>query len=303
MELRHLRYFVAVAEELHFTRAAERLHMAQPPLSQQIQALEAELGVSLFTRSNKRRIALTDAGEQFLLRAREILAALDSAGEEARRVALGEEGELRVGFTSSLPLTPILPAIVQDYHQHFPRIRLRLREMYTQDQFEALRKQQLDVGFVRYNDLVAPDRICVHTLRRDPLLLVVHEHHRLAQFPGVLLSQCRDEGFVAFPDTAGSGLKHHFQLLCQRAGFTPWVTQEAGEAITQIGLVAAGLGVAVLPAPLDVVKISGVRYLPLLDEGAFLIMAIAIRQGESSQRVLRFVEGVVNPPLAGPRQG
>lgn len=297
MELRHLRYFVTVAEELHFTRAAERLHIAQPPLSQQIQALEEELGVSLFARS-KRRVELTDAGQQFLLRARAILAATQAAAEEAKRVALGEEGELRIGFTSSLPLTPILPAMVQDYHQHFPRIRLRLREMYTNDQFEALRRNELDVGFVRYNEILEPSGIQLKTLRRDPLLMVINERHSLAGSPGVSLVQFRDEGFVAFPDTAGSGLKNHFRQLCTRAGFSPLVAQEAGEAITQIGLVAAGLGVAVLPAPLDVVRIAGVRYLPLLDEGAYLIMALATRRDEASQRILRFVDGV-HPALEG----
>lgn len=295
MELRHLRYFITVAEELHFTRAAERLHIAQPPLSQQIQALEAELGVALFMRS-KRRVELTDAGQQFLLRARAILAATQAAADEAKRVARGEEGELRIGFTSSLPLTPILPAMVQDYHQHFPRIRLRLREMYTNDQFEALRRNELDVGFVRYNEILEPSGIQLKTLRRDPLLLVINERHPLADEAGVSLVQFRDEGFVAFPDTAGSGLKIHFRQLCARAGFTPSIAQEAGEAITQIGLVAAGLGVAVLPAPLDVVRIAGVRYLPLLDDGAFLIMALAIRRDEASQRILRFVEGVA--PMA-----
>ncbi|QDQ26147.1 LysR family transcriptional regulator [Chitinimonas arctica] len=296
MELRHLRYFVAVAEEMNFTRAAERLHIGQPPLSQQIQALEAELGVQLFSRG-KRKIALTDAGALFLTRARAILAAAVAAGEEARRVAQGEEGELRIGFTSTLPLTPILPAIVQDYRRLSPKVRLHLREMYTADQFDGLLRDKLDVGFVRYDGRGHPAGLRLQALRRDPLLLVMPASHPLAGLPAISLAQCRDEGFVAYPDSAGTGLKDNVRLLCARAGFVPRVAQEAGEAITQIGLVAAGLGVAILPAPLDCVRIAGVRYLPLLDEDAFLVMAAATREDEQSPRVLRFIDGLA--ALAG----
>lgn len=296
MELRHLRYFVAVAEELHFTRAAERLHIGQPPLSQQIQALEQELGAALFTRS-KRRVALTDAGRHLLVRAREILDAAAKVGGEVQRVARGEVGELRIGFTSTVPLTPILPAIVQSYRQHYPHVTLQLREMYTDDQFDALRQDQLDVGFVRFNGYQAPPGVRIKPLRRDPLLLIVPAHHRLAKRKSVALAECKDEDFIVYPTSAGSGLKLYLRQLCARAGFEPHVAQEAGEALTQIGLVAAGLGVAVLPAPFDVLRVEGVRYLPIADEGATLLMAAAVREHESAQRVLHFMEGLA--PDAG----
>jgi DNA-binding transcriptional LysR family regulator len=291
MELRHLRYFVAVAEELHFTRAAARLHIGQPPLSQQIQALEDELGVTLFARS-KRRVALTDAGQHLLLRAREILAAAAGVGDEVQRVARGEVGELRIGFTTTLPLTPILPAIVQDYRRRFPHVTLRLREMYTDDQFDALRRDELDVGFVRFNGYNAPTDVQLKVLRRDPLLLIVPASHRFAGQGSVALAECRDEEFIVYPRAAGSGIKLYLRQLCARAGFEPKVAQEAGEAITQIGLVAAGLGVCVLPAPFDVIHVDGVRYVPLSDEGAYLIMAAATRQQEPAQRVIHFVDAL-----------
>jgi DNA-binding transcriptional LysR family regulator len=156
MELRHLRYFVAVAEELHFTRAAERLHLGQPPLSQQIQALEAELGVALFMRT-RRKVSLTVAGERFLLRAREILAAAAEAADEARRAARGEMGELRVGFTASLSMTSFFPALIYDYRLHYPQVALTLREMFSEDQCQALIGGKLDVGFVRRADAEAPE--------------------------------------------------------------------------------------------------------------------------------------------------
>ena len=148
MELRHLRYFVAVAEELNFTRAAARLHIGQPPLSMQIRALEDEIGVRLFERT-QRRVTLTVAGERLLLHARTILSAVDDAVTDAQRAGRGEVGELRIGFTSSLPFTDLLPDALQAYRRCYPAVRLQLREMFTPRQFEAIARGELDVGFVR----------------------------------------------------------------------------------------------------------------------------------------------------------
>jgi DNA-binding transcriptional LysR family regulator len=291
MELRHLRYFVAVAEELHFTRAAQRLHIGQPPLSQQIQALEEELGVQLFTRT-KRSVALTDAGRHLLGRARELLASAGMLAGEVQRVARGEVGELRIGFTSTLPLTSLLRDAVGDYRRQFPEVSLQLREMYTAEQFEALRRREIDVGFVRFNNPKAPGGIKLKVLRRDPLRLIVPVAHRFAGRKSVSIKECRDERFVGFPPSAGTGTAVLLQQLCAQAGFVPQVSQEAGEATTQIGLVAVGLGVAVLPAPLEAVQIEGVRYVPLADKDAVLVMSAATREDESSERVLRFVRSL-----------
>ena len=287
MELRHLRYIVAVAEELHFTRAAERLHIAQPPLSQQIRALEAELGVELFART-RRSVALTDAGAALLERARALLASVQGLPDELQRVARGEVGELRIGFTSTLPLTRVLRDVVADHRRAYPRIALQLREMHAALQFAALPRGELDVGLVRYNE-PAPDGVRLVVLRRDPLRLVVPASHRFARRKSVAIAECRGEPFVGFPGSAGTGTGPLLKRLCTQAGFEPDIAQEAREATTQIGLVAAGLGLAVLPAPLDAVRIEGVRYVPLEGPEAMLVMSAASRGDEVSERVLAFV--------------
>ena len=290
MELRHLRYFVAVAEELHFTRAALRLNIAQPPLSQQIRALEGELGVQLFLRT-RRSVALTDAGQALLVRAREMLAAAQSLPGELQRVARGEVGLLRIGFSSTLPLTKVLRDVVADHRRTHPDVALNLREMHSQQQFDGLLRGELDVGLVRYNES-APEGIRLVVLRRDPLRLVVPARHRFARRKSVAIAECRDEPFIGFPGDAGTGTGPLLKRLCAQAGFEPRIAQEAREATTQIGLVAAGLGIAVLPAPLEAVRIEGVHYVSLEDAGALLVMSVATRADEASERVLQFVRRV-----------
>ena len=290
MELRHLRYFVAVAEELHFTRAALRLNIAQPPLSQQIRALEGELGVQLFLRT-RRSVALTDAGHALLVRAREMLAATRSLPGELQRVARGEVGLLRIGFSSTLPLTKLLRDVVADHRRTHPDVALNLREMHSQQQFDGLLRGELDVGLVRYNER-APEGIRLVVLRRDPLRLVVPASHRFARRKSVAIAECRDEPFIGFPGDAGTGTGPLLKRLCAQAGFEPRIAQEAREATTQIGLVAAGLGIAVLPAPLEAVRIEGVHYVSLEDAGALLVMSVATRADEASERVLQFVRRV-----------
>jgi DNA-binding transcriptional LysR family regulator len=290
MELRHLRYFVAVAEELHFTRAALRLNIAQPPLSQQIRALEDELGVQLFVRT-RRSVALTDAGHALLAKAREVLSATQALPQQLQRVARGEVGLLRIGFSSTLPLTRVLRDVVADHRRAQPDVALNLREMHSQRQFDALRRGELDVGLVRYNE-GAPEGIRLAVLRRDPLRLVVPATHRFARRESVAIADCRDEAFIGFPGDAGTGTGPLLERLCAQAGFEPRIAQEAREATTQIGLVAAGLGVAVLPAPLEAVRIEGVHYVPLEGEGALLVMSAATRADEASERVLAFVRRV-----------
>ena len=297
MELRHLRYFVAVAEELHFTRAAARLNIAQPPLSQQIRALEAELGVQLFVRT-RRSVVLTDAGQALLLRSRELLAATQALPQQLQRVARGETGLLRIGFSSTLPLTKVLRDVVADHRRTHPDVALNLREMHSALQFESLRRGELDVGLVRYNEGV-PQGITLTLLRRDPLRLVVPGAHRLAHRKSVSIADCRDEAFIGFPGDAGTGTGPLLKRLCAQAGFEPRIAQEAREATTQIGLVAAGLGIAVLPAPLEAVHIEGVQYVPLEGEGALLVMSAATRANEASERVLRFVRRLVELGVAG----
>lgn len=284
MELRHLRYFTTVAEELHFTRAAERLHIGQPPLSQQIQALEAELGVQLFVR-DKRNVKLTEAGEHFLVRARKILDDTRRATEETQRVARGEIGELRIAFTASLPLTPLLASVLNTFHQQYPQVTLTLAERFTRDQFNALRHDEIDVGFVRHHADTSLPGLQLEELFRDPLMVVIRERHPLFNPNGLHLADLCDETFISYPVNSGSGLSIVLKRLYQNAGYQPTVGQIAAESITQIGLVAAGLGIAILPSPLACVHIGDVRYIPLLDAGAYLTMTLATREGEDSLQV------------------
>lgn len=288
MELRHLRYFVAVAEELNFTRAAARLHIGQPPLSMQIRDLEGEIGVRLFERT-QRRVALTPAGQNFLEHAYRILANVGEAVADAQRAARGELGELRVGFTSSLPFTDLLPDALHAYRARYPAVRLHLREMFTPEQFSAIARGELDVGFVRLQGGRAPDGITLREVARNPLRLVVNVGHRLAAGGPVAFADLRDEDFISFPADVGTDLPAVLRGLCRQAGFEPRIVQTAREATTQIGLVAAGLGIAILPAPLETVRMARVRYVAITDTDAQFRLAVATASGPAGPLVGGFL--------------
>lgn len=293
MELRHLRYFIAVAEELHFTRAAERLHIGQPPLSHAIQVLETDVGAKLFERS-KRWVRLTPAGLLFLADARNILAMADQAAESARRAQRGEAGELRIGFTSSTPFTPLFAAVINRYRQQFPLVALRLQEMATSRQMEAIAQRHLDLGFIRPPDGVSElgptaDTLRFSTLRKDNLVVVLPSTHALAVRKKIAIQELAAEPFVMYPQTAGVGIYPQIYSLCHAAGFVPHVAQEAGESSTIIGLVAAGCGVSILPNSFDRIQLEGVCYRPLSDAGAGTALLLAQRKLEQAPMVDAFV--------------
>jgi DNA-binding transcriptional LysR family regulator len=288
MELRHLRYFVAVAEELSFTRAAERLHIGQPPLSQQIQALEAEVGAQLLERS-KRWVRLTEAGKLFLADARRVLALSEQAMVTARRAQRGEAGELRVGFTFSTPFTPLFAQVIRSYRQAYPGVALTLHEMATMHQLAALEARELDLGFVRTMSGPVPESIKLTELRQDPLLLVLPSDSPLARKKKVAVKDLEGLPFVMYPKDAGTGIYPQIFRLCKAAGFTPQIAMEAGEASTIIGLIAAGIGVSVLPSSFDRIHMEGVTYRPLADPAATTSLLLAQRADASSPLVSAFV--------------
>jgi DNA-binding transcriptional LysR family regulator len=274
MELRHLRYFVAVAEELSFTRAAVRLHIGQPPLSQQIQALEHEIGARLFER-NKRRVLLTEAGRLFLADARRMLALSEQAKETARRAHLGEAGELRVGFTFSTPFTPLFAQVVRRYRQQYPGVLLTFHEIATKPQLAKIEARELDVGFVRPGPMPLPDTVAVTLLRHDPLRLVLPADSPLARKKTVAVKDLAGQAFVVFPKDAGTGIYHQIFDMCRAAGFAPDIAMEAGEPSTIIGLVGAGCGISVLPSSFEGIHMEGVVYRPLADPAATTSMLLA----------------------------
>lgn len=281
MELRHLRYFIAVAEELHFGRAAQNLGISQPPLSQQIQALEQELGARLFERTN-RRVELSEAGRLFLEEARLVLAQVDKAADVARRAQLGELGEMKIGFTSSAPFNTSIPKAIYAFRQRFAAVHLNLKEMSSQAVADALLDESIEVGLMR--PLALPDSLVATELFREPLVAVINAAHPLAEGSeqGVHMAALANEPFVFFPRSYGSGLYAQLLSLARQAGFSPHFAQEASEAMTIIGLVSAGLGVSVLPASFQRMRIDGVVYRKLLDDGADTAVWLVQRRESSS---------------------
>ncbi|MBG4783991.1 LysR family transcriptional regulator [Pseudomonas aeruginosa] len=289
MELRHLRYFIAVAEELHFGRAAERLGISQPPLSQQIQALEEEIGARLFERTN-RRVELTDAGRLFLDESRQVLAQVDKAVLLARRAHLGELGELKIGFTSSAPFTSTIPSSIHAFRKAYPDVHLDLQEMSSRQVLKALLEESLQVGVIR--PLALPDAVHWVELFREPLVAVLRADHPLAagSEDGLAIAALAEEPFVFFPRSYGTGLYDQVIALTRQAGFSPRIAQEASEAMTIIGLVSAGLGVSILPASFRRTRVDGVVYRPLSDPEATTAVWLVRRQNEGSPLALSFID-------------
>ncbi|MDH4710026.1 LysR substrate-binding domain-containing protein [Pseudomonas aeruginosa] len=289
MELRHLRYFIAVAEELHFGRAAERLGISKPPLSQQIQALEEEIGARLFERTN-RRVELTDAGRLFLDESRQVLAQVDKAVLLARRAHLGELGELKIGFTSSAPFTSTIPSSIHAFRKAYPDVHLDLQEMSSRQVLKALLEESLQVGVIR--PLALPDAVHWVELFREPLVAVLRADHPLAagSEDGLAIAALAEEPFVFFPRSYGTGLYDQVIALTRQAGFSPRIAQEASEAMTIIGLVSAGLGVSILPASFRRTRVDGVVYRTLSDPEATTAVWLVRRQNEGSPLALSFID-------------
>lgn len=265
IELRHLRYFIAVAEELHFGHAAARLNISQPPLSQQIQILEQQIGARLFARTN-RSVSLTEAGRQFLADSRQILSQVDDAAARAARLHHGETGELRIGFTSSAPFIKAVSDTLSTFRRRYPDVHIQTRETNTREQIVPLNEGALDLGLMRNTQL--PETLVWERVLREPLLAMVPRDHPLASQPRVSLRELAREPFVFFDPHVGTGLYDDILGLLRRYDLTPTIAQEVGEAMTIIGLVAAGLGVSILPASFRRVQLSEMCWLPIEEQDA-----------------------------------
>lgn len=290
MELRHLRYFVSVAEESNVRRAAARLHIAQPALSRQIQQLESEVGTELFRRE-KKRIFLSSAGALFLPEARRTLAAAQQAVTVARAGERGDLGDLSIGFVESAAFG-ILPGVVKRFRQQFPSVHLALWELVTNDQLRALHENRLDVGFLR---TPIDDRsICTRTIVREPLMAALPLSHPLAKGTRIRLSQLAGEPFILFPRALGPNFFDQIVGICRRAGFAPKIAQEAIQMGTIVSLVAIGLGVALVPASLKNLRRNGVVYKRLTSPSA-VELSMAWRADNRNPTLARFISLIGKP--------
>jgi DNA-binding transcriptional LysR family regulator len=288
MELRHLRYFVTLAEELHFGRAADRLHIAQPPLSQQIRQLELELGFQLFHRT-KRTVRLTDAGQVFLAEVQQILNHLDRAIQTGRQTSRGEIGQLVIGFVSSAAYN-VLPKLLALFRADAPEVTIALHELTTDQQLDWLREGRIDIGVLR--PPVEDSIFGTATIFRESLVLALPENHPLTQHPLISLRSLSQEPFIVFPRSFAPTLYDTIISLCQQAGFSPTVVQEAIQMQTIVSLVAANLGIAIVPASLQHLQRTGVVYKAIEEPVPEIETMLAWRRSEPSMTVQRFLEAV-----------
>ncbi|MFD5496394.1 LysR family transcriptional regulator, partial [Streptomyces sp. NPDC127091] len=260
MELRQLRSFLVLAEECHFGRAAARLHVAQPALSQQVKQLERELGVTLFNRST-RRVELTEAGRHLTDYARTIVTEEERARIHLRELATGHAGRVSVGFIGTATYD-VLPRVARTVRAKLPGITLDLRgEILTPRLVEGLLSGTFDLAVLR--GMVSQENIRTTPLRSEPLVAVLPAHHRLADRPGIPLEALAGEPFVIHPSQSRSSMYDRVLAACQRAGFRPDPLIEIAETATLVVLVAAGHGVALVPQSVQSLSLEGVTYVPL----------------------------------------
>jgi DNA-binding transcriptional LysR family regulator len=284
IDLRQLRYFQAVAEELHFGRAAARLAIAQPALSRQIQQIEQELGMPLLRRT-QRRVELLPAGALLLERSRAIQQELARTLADVRRTGAGELGKLALGFIHSSTYG-LLPTVIRRFRQLYPGIELELHEMPITAQHTALVRGTIDLGLLRVQP--APAELEVATVLADPFVLAVPARHPLAARERVRLKEVAGEPFVMFSQSEAPLLHDRVQSLCEQAGFQPAVVQRATQLHTIVGLVGGGLGVAVLPATARNLHPRQVRFLAIADKAEPLHIALAWRRGHETPAIRSF---------------
>ena len=293
MELRDFRYVLAVAEELHFGRAAARLHMSQPPLSQRIRDIEEALGTPLFTRTS-RRVALTPAGQALTDKARHILALADEAAALAKRVGAGLAGRLSLGFVNPA-MDAFLAAALPRFRKLAPDVELRLKEMTTPQQTDALAAGRLDLGFIRYAGQSVPGATITEILREPYILALPANHplpvnHPLADNPTPSLADLHNQPLIIPPPATLPALAQAMAAAFAKAGASPIPVQEAASKFTTLGLVAAGLGLALVPASAQVWQRHNVVFRPLAQGLPPVIHAAAIPEGRASAAAERLVE-------------
>jgi len=287
MELRHIRYFLAVAEEGNFTRAASKLGIGQPPLSQQIRVLEMEVGTALFHRV-PHGAELTAAGIAFLTEAKASLAAADNAVLAAQRAARGETGRLALGFTASAAFNPLVTGAIRRFRSQWPDVALALSEMNSNWLMEKLVRGELDAAFIRPG-LEDPKEVRLKRLPDEPMLIALPAHHALTKHRSVPLSALAGEPFILFPRTVGLSLYDDIVRGCREAGFELVVTQEAPQIPSVVNLVAADLGVSIVPASIAKLTIEGVVYRPIDGPPLIARLGLAMLKAQRSPIALNLM--------------
>ena len=287
IDLRHLRYIIAVAEEGHITRAAERLGIQQPPLSRQIKIIEREIKVQLFRRM-PRGVELTDAGAAFLDGARSMLSNLDQTLESTRRTARGEQGRLCVGLTPTAPFHPLVPRAIRAFRDAFPLVSVTLEESLSYELLERMRDDRMDVGFIR-SSVADPESLVIHPLLDEAMVVALPSGHVLAEGNmAVSLKHLAGETFILY-GPPGSGIYDSTIAACRAAGFSPRVGQQAPRITSTLSLVAAGLGISLVPASLQRMNMDGVTYRRIKGIVPKAILSLASRRGDASAVVRQFV--------------
>ena len=288
LDLRRLRYFMTVADELHFGRAAQRLHIAQPPLTRQIASLEAELSIRLFERST-RTVTLTPEGVQFLEHARHVLDAVSGAESSARQLASGISGRLAIGYTSSVPMSRMFSEIVREFGRQSPEVELGFREVASAGQYRQIEAGVLDIAFGWAAPEPAPPGIAQLSVAQEPLVAAVPSGSRHAAREALAFAELAHEAFIVYPPGQGSALNAALYRLCANAGLAPRVGPTATQVATLVALVAAERGVAIVPASVANLQMPGVRYVPLSGADA-LEQTLIWRAQNASRCALRFAE-------------
>jgi DNA-binding transcriptional LysR family regulator len=287
MELRHLRYFLAVAEELHFSRAAARLHIAQPPLSKQIQQLEREIGVELFKRS-RRNVQLTDAGRIFQREVYKVLESLEKGILKTKLASRGEAGWLSIGFIGSSTYE-VLPSVLRKFRQKYPEVELVLQEIQSSEQNQALQERRVHVSFARFPK---PEQgLIFETIYKEHLVVALPQSHPLNTKKSLKLSDLSDQPFILFPHQPSAHAENTIQVFLN-AGLSPQIVQTVEGMHTALGLVAAGIGLSLVPASMQKTLREGIVYLNLVSPTPVLEMKMGYREDESSPVLARFIETV-----------
>lgn len=292
MDLRHLRYFLAVAEEGHFGRAAERLHIVQPALSMQIRALEEDLGVPLFTRTT-RRVELTEAGRLFRVEAERTLAQADHARRTAQRAARGEVGLVRVGFSGNAALAGRLPEHIQSFHADRPMVSIQLSEMTPSEQVQAVVENRIDIGYCPDIGVPIPATLSSVMLGAWPWTIGMALNHRLARQGDVRCAELAEETFITY--AAHGADRSQADLLRKALGSEPTIGHRVASTLTVLTMAAAGLGVVMVPQPLRDIHVPGLIYMPLADFGEKARLLLISRKAEANGPVVAFRDHVLPP--------